>query len=201
MSKTSLSLVKQCARIDGTDLDTALAMWIDAAEEQCEMYCDRDFGTPLPASVTNAVVVYVRAMRDEDMLSKDALMAFERCLQPLRSYDGYFGAISQTPALAPLDSEEISIGDEWSLVWHWRNEDGTAINVTGYTAVFTLYSGETAVITQAVTITSAVNGEFTNVLTSAQTADLVAGEYWYRLRATSGSGVSITLDRKRVNAQ
>ena len=71
--------------------------------------------------------------------------AVEVLLQPFRSYAGFFGGATMPPASALLDNDPINIGDDWSRVWRWKNEDGTAINVTGYTGTFELFDGETSV--------------------------------------------------------
>ena len=127
--------------------------------------------------------------------------AVEALLQPFRSYAGFFGNATMPPASALLDSDPINIGDDWSRVWRWKNEDGTAINVTGYTGTFELFDGETSVHSGALTVSDAVNGEFSYALTEDDTNALTAREYWYRVRVVSSGGQTSTLDRKRVFAQ
>ena len=205
MSKTSLPTAKAHLRVTSSDEDSLIGLYVDAAEEHAEKWCDREFGTPLPYSVTAAVLLIVGGLYE----NREALVptqlnanpAVEALLQPFRSYAGYFGNATMPPASALLDNDPINIGDDWSRVWRWKNEDGTAINVTGYTGTFELFDGETSVHSGALTVSDAVNGEFSYALTEDDTNALTAREYWYRVRVVSSGGQTSTLDRKRVFAQ
>ena len=108
-----------------------------------------------------------------------------------------FGQAGDAPQAARL----IEIGDDWPRAWRWKNEDGTAINVTGYTGTFELFDGETSVHSGALTVSDAVNGEFTFSISETVSAALLAQEYWYRVRVISPGGETTTIDRKRVFAQ
>ena len=59
MSKTSLSTAKAHLRVTASDEDSLIGLYVDAAEEHAEKWCDREFGTPLPYSVTAAVLLIV----------------------------------------------------------------------------------------------------------------------------------------------
>lgn len=205
MSKTSLTTAKKHLRVDASDEDSLIAVYIDAAEDHIGRWCEREFGSPLPASVTAAVLLLVgnlyenRESAQESKLNDNQTIA--TLLQPYRSYDGALGAVALPPASALLDDEPIIIGDDWSRIWRWKNDDGTAINVTGYTGTFELFDGETSVHSGALTVSDAVNGEFSYALTEDDTNALTAREYWYRVRVVSSGGQTSTLDRKRVFAQ
>ena len=205
MSKTSLSTAKAHLRVTASDEDSLIGLYVDAAEEHAEKWCDREFGTPLPASVTGAVLLLVgdlyenrEAMLPQTMVDNPTV---NRLLQPFRSYAGHFGNAVMPPASALLDDEPINIGDDWSRVWRWKNEDGTAIDVTGYAGTFELFDGETSVHSGALTVSDAVNGEFTFSISETVSVALLAQEYWYRVRVVSPGGETTTIDRKRVFAQ
>ena len=205
MPKTSLTRVKEHLRVVDATEDSLIGIYLDASEEHVEKWCDREFGTPLPASVTGAVLLLVgdlyenrEAMLPQTMVDNPTV---NRLLQPFRSYAGHFGNAVMPPASALLDDEPINIGDDWSRVWRWKNDDGTAINVTGYTGTFELFDGETSVHSGALTVSDAVNGEFTYAISETVSAALLAQEYWYRVRVVSPGGETTTIDRKRVFAQ
>lgn len=205
MSKTSLTTAKKHLRVDASDEDSLIAVYIDAAEDHIGRWCEREFGSPLPASVTAAVLLLVgnlyenRESAQESKLNDNQTIA--TLLQPYRSYDGALGAVALPPASALLDDEPIIIGDDWSRIWRWKDDDGTAINVTGYTGTFELFNGDSSIHSGSLTISDAVNGEFTFAIEDAVTATFDESEYWYRVRVTSPAGVVTTLDRKRVLAQ
>lgn len=208
MARTTLALVKEHLRVDGLDTsqDNVIALYTDAAEEHVEMWCDRKFGATLPPSVTKAVLLLVGEFyENRESLNignvVNALPTLDRLLQLHRNYEGYFGAASLPPAVASLDDEPIFIGDDWSRIWRWKDEAGTAINVTGYTGTFELYQGETLVHSGALVVSNAAGGEFTFAIQDSVTTAFEAGEYWYRARVTSPGGEVTTLDRKRVNVQ
>ena len=205
MSKTSLPTAKAHLRVTASDEDSLIGLYVDAAEEHAEKWSDREFGTPLPYSVTAAVLLIVGGLYEnrESLVPTqlNANPAVEALLQPFRSYAGFFGNATMPPASALLDNDPINIGDDWSRVWRWKNEDGTAINVTGYTGTFELFDGETSVHSGALTVSDAVNGEFTFSISETVSAALLAQEYWYRVRVVSPGGETTTIDRKRVYAQ
>lgn len=205
MSKTSLSTAKAHLRVTASDEDSLIGLYVDAAEEHAEKWCDREFGTPLPASVTGAVLLLVgdlyenrEAMLPQTMVDNPTV---NRLLQPFRSYAGHFGNAVMPPASALLDDEPINIGDDWGRVWRWKNQDGTAIDVTGYAGTFTLYDGSTEVHSGSLTISDATGGVFAYEMSETVTDELSSKEYWYRVRVVSPGGDTTTLDRKRVIAQ
>jgi len=206
MAKTSLSTAKAHLRIDIDDAaqDALIGLYLDAAEEHVESWCDRSFGNPLPKAVTAAALLVLGGLfetRDAwHSVKLEQHPAVDRLLRPFRSYAGYFGQTALPPAAVTAETE-ILIGDDWSRVWRWTNEDGTAIDVTGYTGVFDLFDGETVVHTGALVVSDAAGGEFTFGIDDAITAELSAIEYWYRVRVTSPGGEVTTLDRKRVPAK
>lgn len=205
MSKTSLPTAKAHLRVTASDEDSLIGLYVDAAEEHAEKWCDREFGTPLPYSVTAAVLLIVGGLYEnrESLLPTqlNANPAVEALLQPFRSYAGFFGNATMPPASALLDNDPINIGDDWSRVWRWKNEDGTAINVTGYAGTFTLYDGSTEVHSGSLTISDATGGVFAYEMSETVTDELSSKEYWYRVRVVSPGGDTTTLDRKRVIAQ
>ena len=197
MSKTSLSTAKAHLRVTASDEDSLIGLYVDAAEEHAEKWCDREFGTPLPYSVTAAVLLIVGGLYEnrESLVPTqlNANPAVEALLQPFRSYAGFFGNATMPPASALLDNNPINIGDDWGRVWRWKNQDGTAIDVTGYAGTFMLYDGSTEVHTATPTIRDPTG--------RALAYELSSKEYWYRVRVVSPGGDTTTLDRKRVIAQ
>lgn len=95
------------------------------------------------------------------------------------------------------DNYQISIdqGATYSLALTYKDSNGTAINLTGYTAAMqirTSYDSSTTVVSltssSGIVITAAT-GLLTITITSIQTAALTPGTYVYDLEITSGSGV------------
>jgi hypothetical protein len=102
--------------------------------------------------------------------------------------------------LAVTYNSTIDIGSNWSVTFVYKDTDGVAINLTGYTAamqVRTTPDASTALISlttgSGITITGGT-GTIAVAITSAQssllTATTQAGTpYVYDLEITSGSGV------------
>jgi hypothetical protein len=95
------------------------------------------------------------------------------------------------------DNYQISIdqGATYSLALTYKDSNGTAINLTGYTAAMqirTSYESSSTVISltssSGIVITAAT-GLLTINITSTQTAALTPGTYVYDLEITSGAGV------------
>jgi hypothetical protein len=95
------------------------------------------------------------------------------------------------------DNYQISIdqGATYSLALTYKDSNGTAINLTGYTAAMqirTSYESSSTVVSltssSGIVITAAT-GLLTINITSNQTAALTPGTYVYDLEITSGAGV------------
>ena len=95
------------------------------------------------------------------------------------------------------DNYQISIdqGATYSLALTYKDSNGTAINLTGYTAAMqirTSYESSSTVISltssSGIVITAAT-GLLTINITSTQTAALTPGTYVYDLEITSGANV------------
>ena len=203
MPITSLTLVKAHLRVTGTDDDSLITAYCDAAEAAAEHYCNRSFGSPLPPAVQAAVFLMVGDMyENREQQQERSLSVSSTCENLLNTVKDWSRAASgKLPVGVGFDDDPINIGDDWSRVWRWKNEDGTAINVTGYTGTFELLDGETSVHSGALTVSDAVNGEFTFSISETVSAALLAQEYWYRVRVVSPGGETTTIDRKRVFAQ
>ena len=203
MPITSLTLVKAHLRVTGTDDDSLITAYCDAAEAAAEHYCNRSFGSPLPSAVQAAVFLMVGDMyENREQQQERSLSVSSTCENLLNTAKDWSRAsVGALPVGVSLDTDGIAIGDDWSRVWRWKNEDGTAINVTGYTGTFELLDGETSVHSGALTVSDAVNGEFTFAISETVSAALLAQEYWYRVRVVSPGGETTTIDRKRVYAQ
>ena len=203
MPITSLTLVKAHLRVTGTDDDSLITAYCDAAEAAAEHYCNRSFGSPLPPAVQAAVFLMVGDMyENREQQQERSLSVNATCENLLNTFKDWSRAASgKLPVGVGFDDDPINIGDDWSRVWRWKNEDGTAINVTGYTGTFELFDGETSVHSGALTVSDAVNGEFTYAISETVSATLLAQEYWYRVRVVSPGGETTTIDRKRVYAQ
>ena len=203
MPITSLTLVKAHLRVTGTDDDSLITAYCDAAEAAAEHYCNRSFGSPLPSAVQAAVFLMVGDMYENREQQQERSLSVNATCENLlnTAKDWSRASVGKLPVGVGLDAKPIVIGDDWSRVWRWKNEDGTAINVTGYTGTFELFDGETSVHSGALTVSDAVNGEFTYAISETVSATLFAQEYWYRVRVVSPGGETTTIDRKRVFAQ
>ena len=203
MPITSLPGVKAHLRVTDTAEDSLISAYCDAAEALAEHYCNRSFGSPLPPAVQAAVFLMVGDMYENREQQQDRPLSVNvTCENLLNTVKDWSRAASgRLPVGVGFDDDPINIGDDWSRVWRWKNEDGTAINVTGYTGTFELFDGETSVHSGALTVSDAVNGEFTFSISETVSAALLAQEYWYRVRVVSPGGETTTIDRKRVYAQ
>ena len=203
MPITSLTLVKAHLRVTGTDDDSLITAYCDAAEAAAEHYCNRSFGSPLPSAVQAAVFLMVGDMyENREEQSERPLSINKTCENLLNTAKDWSRVASgPLPAGALLDNNPINIGDDWGRVWRWKNQDGTAIDVTGYAGTFTLYDGSTEVHSGSLTISDATGGVFAYEMSETVTDELSSKEYWYRVRVVSPGGDTTTLDRKRVIAQ
>ena len=203
MSLITLSEAKAHCRITTSSEDSLVAVYLDAALDYCASYCDRAFPSVLPGSVKAAALLMVGELYASREVTMPGSMSVNptilNLLQPYRRYG--FGQADTVAAPSGLDAEGFIAGDSWSRQWIWRGEDGVAINITGYSGVIEFLSGDSVVLTQALTIASAVGGTFAAALTAAQTATHEDGNAWYRVRVTSGAGIVTTLDRKLVVVQ
>jgi len=168
-----------------------------------EHYCNRSFGSPLPSAVQAAVFLMVGDMyENREQQQERSLSVSSTCENLLNTAKDWSRAsVGALPVGVSLDTDGIAIGDDWSRVWRWKNEDGTAINVTGYAGTFTLYDGSTEVHSGSLTISDATGGVFAYEMSETVTDELSSKEYWYRVRVVSPGGDTTTLDRKRVIAQ
>lgn len=200
MPITVLADVKTHLRVTHTDEDSLIGAYCDAAEAVAEHYCNRSFATPLPYAVQAAVYLMVGDLYENREEQQDKQIYVNRACENLlnTAKDWSRSSSGSLPAGVGFDSEPINIGDDWSRVWRWKNEDGTAIDVTGYTGTFELYDGSTVVHSGSLTISDAAGGEFTYEIEDALTEDFTEGERWYKVRVTSSTDEITTLDRKRV---
>ena len=71
MPISSLSSVKAHLRVTGTDDDSIITAYCDAAEAAAEHYCNRSFGSPLPPAVQAAVFLMVGDMYENREQQQD----------------------------------------------------------------------------------------------------------------------------------
>lgn len=110
--------------------------------------------------------------------------------------------------MAEQYSYTIDQGADWYLTVTYKDSNGTAINLTGYTAAmqFKLTSSATSALSltssSGITITAAT-GTLAIRATAAQTGALGAYKYDYDLEITSSAGVVTRLIQgvATVNAQ
>lgn len=98
----------------------------------------------------------------------------------------------------------IDQGADWFVTFVYKDSDGTAINLTGYSAALQLrdtYADTTTDLSltsaSGITITGAT-GTLEVRATAAQTAAIAAGTYVYDLQITSGSGIVTRLVQGRI---
>ena len=88
---------------------------------------------------------------------------------------------------------EMHAGDDQDLAFTVKDEAGSAVDITGFTIAWRLATHVTApmLVSKAtgggITITDAVQGEFTVALAAADTAGL-AGVYYHEAELTDGGG-------------
>lgn len=102
------------------------------------------------------------------------------------------------PGLLHLD---IYQGDDFEKVLTFTEDDGTAIDVTGWTLkgeIRNAPGGTTVVETFTITKTNAVGGEIEMALTAAETLAVPAGIYYWDLQRTVVAQVRTLLAGKAV---
>lgn len=203
MPITDQATLKAHLRVTDTAEDSLISAYCDAAEALAEHYCNRSFGSPLPPAVQAAVFLMVGDMYENREEQSERPLSINKTCENLlnTAKDWSRASVGALPVGVSLDTDGINIGDDWSRVWRWKNEDGTAINVTGYAGTFTLYDGSTEVHSGSLTISDATGGVFAYEMSETVTDELSSKEYWYRVRVVSPGGDTTTLDRKRVIAQ
>lgn len=92
---------------------------------------------------------------------------------------------------------EVFRGDDWSMKLTFADENGTALNITGWTIFFTLKKKKTdtdadAVLQKNVTPESPTTGVCTVVLTNTETLNLL-GLYYYDFQYKDDDGVVQTI--------
>jgi uncharacterized phage protein (predicted DNA packaging) len=199
MPISSLPGVKAHLRVTGTDDDSIITAYCDAAEAAAEHYCNRSFGSPLPPAVQAAVFLMVGDMYENREQQQDrplsVNMTCENLLNTVKDWSR--ASVGELPVGVSLDGDPIIIGDDWSRVWTHTDASGAAVNVTGYTGTFELFNGDTSIYSAALTVSDALSGKFSLTIANAITATFTSGERWYRVRITSPANVSSTIDRKR----
>ena len=203
MPITTLANAKTHLRVTHSSEDSLITAYCDAAEAMAEHYCNRSFGSPLPYAVTAAVYLMVGDLYENRETKQDRqLYVNDACASLLNTVkDWSRSSVGRLPVGVSLDTDPPIIGDDWSRVWRWKNEDGTAIDVTDYTGTFQLYDGDTVIHAGSLTVSDAEEGEFSFSIADTVTDDFSPGEYWYRARVTSPTGEVTTIDRKRVILQ
>ena len=203
MPITDLADAKTHLRVTHSSEDSLITAYCDAAEAVAEHYCNRSFGSPLPYAVQAAVFLMVGDLYENREEQQDRPLSVNQTCQTLLNTvkDWARSSVGRLPVGVSLDTDPPSIGDDWSRVWTWKNEDGTAIDITDYTGTFQLYNGDTVIHSGDLTISDAVNGKFAYSIANTVTGDFSPGEYWYRARVTSPTGEVTTIDRKRVIIQ
>lgn len=95
---------------------------------------------------------------------------------------------------APKDLD-IDQGADWFVTFIYKDSSGTPINITGYSAAMQLranYSDVSPAMSlstgSGITITGST-GSVAVHATAAQTGALTAGEYFYDVEITSGTGI------------
>lgn len=199
MPITSLTLVKAHLRVTGTDDDSLITAYCDAAEAAAEHYCNRSFGSPLPPAVQAAVFLMVGDMYENREQQQERSLSVNATCENLlnTAKDWSRASVGKLPVGVGLDAKPIVIGDDWSRVWAYTDSAGAAVNVAGYTGTFELFNGDASIYSAALTVSDATNGKFSLTLTNSVTATFTSGERWYRVRITSPANVSTTIDRKR----
>lgn len=93
-------------------------------------------------------------------------------------------------------------GVTFSFTLYWQNPDGSPINLTGYTALMTVYNPNTHISYTGTQITiMPLLGEIQLTISSIDTAALADGTtYFYHLDLTSGSVVTRLLRGKMGTA-
>lgn len=203
MPITDQAALKTHLRVTNTAEDSLISAYCDAAEALAEHYCNRSFGSPLPPAVQAAVFLMVGDMYENREQQQERSLSVNATCENLlnTAKDWSRASVGKLPVGVGLDAKPIVIGDDWGRVWRWKNQDGTAIDVTGYAGTFTLYDGSTEVHSGSLTISDATGGVFAYEMSEAVTDELSSKEYWYRVRVVSPGGDTTTLDRKRVIAQ
>lgn len=203
MPITTLANAKTHLRVTHSSEDSLITAYCDAAEAMAEHYCNRSFGSPLPYAVQAAVYLMVGDLYENRETKQDRqLYVNDACGSLLNTVkDWSRSSVGRLPIGVSLDTDPPIIGDDWSRLWRWKNDDGTAIDVTGYTGTFELFDGQFSIHSGSLTVSDAVNGEFSYLIDDAATATFCPGEYWYRARVTSPGGVVTTIIRKRVIIQ
>ena len=89
----------------------------------------------------------------------------------------------------PIEIEQYST---FSRLITIRKSDGTAQNLSGYTANTQMRKSHYTSVSETITttITNSANGEITLSMTRANTANLTQGRYFYDLITTTGGGVT-----------
>jgi len=92
----------------------------------------------------------------------------------------------------------IEQGATWTLELVWKDETGTPIPLTGYTAKLWIKSAYSSTAEVQLSEASGIsidgpNGKLTATLTAAQTTALAAGAYVYDLKLTSPGGIATRL--------
>lgn len=88
------------------------------------------------------------------------------------------------------------VGDDWKVKIALKDSSGTAIDITGYNFTFYLMdhlTDSTPEITQAFTITDAVNGKAQAIIPRAETADLKEGLRNVSITSLDGSDFLSTI--------
>lgn len=95
------------------------------------------------------------------------------------------------PSSVPAVNITVDIGTDFTKVYTVKNSDGSAFNLTNYTAVSKLKKfpdSSTVAASFASSITSANSGQITVSIASTLTANLDPGRYYYDIVVTSGIG-------------
>jgi hypothetical protein len=191
MSFLTLAEGKAHLRVTENHEDADIQSRIDAACAYCEQYCNRSFIANVPATVKEAAKIMLGEMyTNREEYSMGSFMHNKTVHNLLFSSIDFDG---QSSLGLPFDAEGMVSGDTFYREWRWLNSDGSAINITGYTATFELQGK-----TYALNLLDAVGGRFDLKLGPTVTSEFSLGRSEYRVRATSLTGDVTTIDRRMI---
>jgi len=86
-------------------------------------------------------------------------------------------------------------GDTLTRTFTWKDDAGTAISLSGYTAKMQVLDAGDSVVLEAstansrLTVTNAAGGVLTLLVAASVTVDLVPGKYTYDVQLTNGTTI------------
>jgi hypothetical protein len=89
-------------------------------------------------------------------------------------------------------------GDDWVKVLYFTDENGDAINITGWTIFFTVKKNEEdidddAVISKDITVHTNPTGGVSSIVLTDDDTDIPPREYWYDIQIKKATGAIKTV--------